>query len=83
MSYVEIREYFHKQKGSLMPLQIQAEGHFCCSVTPSSNHFDLRQNNRKISICGVLGAEIDIRALGNVLHGKIHRYAEGQDRAQT
>lgn len=66
-----------------MPKYRQAEGHFSCSVISSLNHFDLGKNDRKMSIFEVLGAEIDIRAFENVLHEKVHRYAEGQDRAQT
>lgn len=83
MSYLEIREYFRKQKSSLMPKYRQAEGQFSCSVIPTPNHFDLGKNNRKMSICEVLAAEIDIRASRNVLHEQVHRYAEGQYRAKT
>lgn len=48
-----------------------------------TQNFDLGKNNRIISIYEVLAAEIDIRVVGNVLHGKIHRYAEVKDREQT
>lgn len=66
-----------------MPKYRQSEGHFSSSVISSPNHFDLGKNDRKITICEVLAAEIDIRAVGNVFHEKVHRYAEGWDRAQT
>lgn len=78
MNYQEIREYFHKQKGSLLDVRLQAEGQFSCSVIPSSRYFDLGKNNRKLCVWDVVEAEIDIRAAG-----KVHGYSEGQGRAET
>lgn len=59
---LEIREYFHNKKCSLLDVKLQA---------------------RKLSVCNVVVAEIDIRADGNVVHEEVHRYAEGQARVQT
>lgn len=81
MSYLEIKENFCKQEGSLMPKYRQRATFPVLSYL--TQNFDLGKNNRIISIYEVLAAEIDIRVVGNVLHGKIHRYAEVKDRAQT
>lgn len=66
MSYLEIKENFCKQKGSLMSKYRQRATFPVLSYL--AQNFDLGKNNRIISIYEVLAEEIDIRVVGNVLH---------------
>lgn len=64
----------------MVDVKLQAGGQFSCSIMPSSSHFDLGKNKRKLSIWNIIVAEIDSRAAEKLAHEKIHGHAEGQDR---